>query len=228
MSVAVIADCHLGGPGGPAEPLLEQLETLPERGCRRLLLLGDVFHVWVGKRAFETPLIHQVLDGLRRLVERGVRVDYIEGNRDFFIAGGRHADVFATVSTELAFEVGGVRYLAVHGDGLNDRDRQYLFWRWLSKSLPVRWAVAALPPALARRMMYSVEASLSETNFKHKMEIPRPAILRYAERRLGEGHDVLLLGHFHEPRVWPAGDGEARIVDAWFNDHHIEWLTETP
>ncbi len=224
MSVAVIADCHLGGPGGPVEPLLEQLEELPERGCRRLVLLGDVFHVWVGKRAFETPLIRQATEALERLAERGVRLDYIEGNRDFFIAGSRYARAFATVSTEVAFESGGVRYLAVHGDGLNDRDRQYLFWRWLSKSLPVRWAVAAFPPALARRLMYSTEARLAATNFKHKKEIPRQAILRYAERRLPEGHDVLLLGHFHEPRSWPAGGGEARIVDAWFNHHHIEWL----
>ena len=134
------------------------------------------------------------------------------------------------MSTELAFEAGGVRYLAVHGDGLNDRDRQYLFWRWLSKSLPVRWAMGALPAALARRFTYSVEASLSDTNFKHKMEIPKSAILRYAERRLAGGHDVLLLGHFHEPRTWPTGGGEVRIIDAWFNDHHIEWLApeDTP
>jgi UDP-2,3-diacylglucosamine hydrolase len=224
MSVAVIADCHLGGPGGKPEPLLEQLDALPDRGCRRLVLLGDVFHAWVGKRSFETPLIRQVTDAFARLGARGVRLDYIEGNRDFFIAGSRYADVFHTVSTELAFEAGGVRYLAVHGDGLNDRDRQYLFWRWLSKSPPVRWAIAALPPPLARRIMHSTEARLSATNFKHKMEIPEAAIRRYAERRLAEGHDVLLLGHFHESRSWPVAGGEARIVDAWFNGRHVEWL----
>ncbi len=224
MSVAVIADCHLGGPGGAAEPLLEQLEQLPDRGCRRVVLLGDIFHIWVGKAAFETPLIRQVTTALGRLKERGVRLDYIEGNRDFFLSGSRCARPFQTVSTEVAFETGGVRYLAVHGDGLNDRDRQYLFWRWLSKSLPVRWAVAAFPPALARRLMYSTEARLASTNFKHKREIPKQAILRYAGRRLSEGFDVLLLGHFHEPRSWKASGGEARIVDAWFNRHHIEWL----
>ena len=228
MSVAVIADCHLGGPGGAAEPLVEQLATLPDRGCRHLVLLGDVFHAWVGKTAFETPLIRRVLDALGRLAERGVRLDYIEGNRDFFIAHSPYAGVFETVGTELSFEAGGTRYLAVHGDGLNDRDRQYLFWRWLSKSLGVRWAIAALPARLARRIMYSVEASLSETNFRHKQEIPQEAILRYAERRLAEGFDVLLLGHFHEPRVWTVGGAEVRIVDAWFNDRHVEWLDPGP
>ncbi len=225
MSVAVIADCHLGGPGGEPEPLLEQLEELPARGCRRLVLLGDVFHVWVGRRSFETPLIRRVYDALTSLAERGVRLDYIEGNRDFFIAGSRYAEIFHTVSSEVAFTAGGVRYLAVHGDGLNDRDRQYLFWRWLSKSPPVRWAMAGFPPPVARYLTHSTEARLAATNFKHKVDIPKAAILRYAQRRLGEGHDVLLLGHFHEPRSWQvAGGGEARIVDAWFNGHHVEWL----
>ncbi len=224
MTVAIIADCHLGGPGGAAEALLAQLETLKDRGCRRVVLMGDIFHVWVGKRSFETPLIRQVLDAFERLRDAGIRLDYIEGNRDFFIARGPYAKVFDTVSTELEFEVGSTRYLAVHGDGLNDRDRQYLFWRWFSKSLPVRWAVSTLPPPVARYLMHSSEAKLAKTNFKHKMEIPREAILQYAARRLPEGYDVLVLGHFHEPRVWPSGTGEVRIIDAWFNQHHIEWL----
>jgi len=224
MTVAVIADCHLGGPGGEPEPLLRQLAELPSRGCRHLLLMGDIFHVWVGKQTFETPMIRQVVDAFARLRAQGLRVDYIEGNRDFFIARGPYASVFNTVSTELTFEVEGTRYLAVHGDGLNERDRQYLFWRWLSKSLPARWSISILPQSIANRMMHSTEAKLAKTNFKHKTRIPKEAILRFGERRLQEGFDVLLLGHFHEPRSWSASGGEVRILDAWFNHHHIEWL----
>ena len=44
---------------------------------------------------------------------------------------------FDSVGFELALTHGPLRYLFVHGDGLNDRDRQYLAWRWLSKSAPV-------------------------------------------------------------------------------------------
>ena len=228
MSVAVIADSHLGGPGGSAEPFVQQVRSLVDQGCHHLVLLGDIFHVWIGKRAFETPLTDHVLDCLSEVAAQGVRLDYIEGNRDFFVDASRHAGIFHTIGTELAVEAGGVRYLFVHGDGLNDRDRQYLFWRWLSKSLPVRWATVALPPRVARWMMHSVESSLSKTNFKHKMEIPKEAILRYAGPRLAEGHDVLMLGHFHEPRSWPTENGEVRIVDAWFNHHHVEWLGAAP
>ena len=224
MSVAIIADCHLEGPGGAADPLLEQLAELPRRGCRRLVLLGDIFHAWVGHRHFETPEVRAVMPALERLRGAGVGIDYIEGNRDFFIADSPYAGVFDTVGTEVSFEVGGMRYLALHGDGLNDRDRQYLFWRWLSKSLPVRLAIRLLPGAVARRVMRSTEGRLAETNFKHKMVIPEEAISAYAERRFAEGFDVMVLGHFHRPKSWRVGGGEVRLLDAWFNSHHVEWL----
>lgn len=226
MSVAVIADCHLGGPGGSAGPLIDQLAALPERGCRRLVLLGDVFQVWVGSRRFETREIGQLVPALERLRGQGVGLDYVEGNRDFFLATSCYADLFDRVATELSFTAGGRRYLALHGDGLNDRDRQYLFWRWLSKSRLSRALIMHLPTAVAGRAMGSTERRLAQTNFKHKTEIPRQAIVRHGEKRLREGYDVLLLGHFHEPRTWRVAGGEIRLIDAWFRSHHIEWLEE--
>ena len=120
--------------------------------------------------------------------------------------------------------MGGVRYLAVHGDGLNDRDWQYRFWRSLSKSALTRFLVRSIPRGVAHRMVHSTERRLSQTNFKHRAALPEEAIRRYAERRLAEGHDVLLLGHFHEPRVWRVPGGEVRLLDAWFRSRAVEWL----
>ncbi len=224
MAVAVIADSHLGGPGGVAGPLIEQLKRLPEKGCRQLILLGDIFQVWVGSPRFETPEIKQLMPALADLRRQGLRVDYIEGNRDFFLADSPYATYFDSVGTELSFEVGGRRYLCVHGDGLNDRDRQYLFWRWLSKSAPTRFVVLRTPGPLARRLVGSTEERLSKTNFKHKARIPEEAIRAYGERRLAEGYDALLLGHFHEPRNWQVAGGEVCLLDAWFRGRKVEWF----
>lgn len=224
-SVAVIADSHLGGPGGPAGPLVEQLESLAGQGCRRLILLGDIFHVWVGSRRFETEEVRAVVPAIERLRADGIEVDYVEGNRDFFIGGGTYDSLFSRVGTEIAFEDGGRRYLAVHGDGLNDRDRQYLFWRWLSKSRLSRFLILNLPTAVARGTMGQTEARLSKTNFKHKTQIPEEAICSYGARRFKEGHDVLLLGHFHAPRTWQVEGGEIRLLDAWFNSRRVEWIS---
>lgn len=226
MAVALIADAHLGGPGGPAGPLVEQLEALPAQRCERLVLMGDLFQAWIGSPRFETRPIAEVVAALRRLRAGGLRVDYIEGNRDFFLRGSPYADAFDSVVLEVAFEAGGRRYLAVHGDGLNDRDWQYRFWRRLSKSPPVRLAVTRTPRRWARRLVDSTEEKLSRTNFKHKVELPERAIRAYAERRLAEGHDVLVLGHFHEPRRWQVQGGEVRLLDAWFRSRRVEWVGE--
>ncbi|MEM1176818.1 MAG: UDP-2,3-diacylglucosamine diphosphatase [Acidobacteriota bacterium] len=222
MSIAVIADSHLGGPGGPGDDFIEQLRALPGQGCRRLILLGDIFHVWVGSRKFETPEIRRVVPEFRRLRGEGVEVEYVEGNRDFFLTGSPYADAFDRIVLETSFESGGRRHLCVHGDGLNDKDRQYLFWRWLSKSPPVRALVLGLPGALAQRAVGSAEKKLASTNFKHRTDIPRAPISAYAERRFAEGFDDLLVGHFHEPHDWTVDGGEVHLLDAWFRSRRVE------
>jgi UDP-2,3-diacylglucosamine pyrophosphatase LpxH len=205
-------------------PLAEQLATLPQRGCRQLILLGDIFQVWVASKRFETEEIRQLMPVLEQLRGKGISVHYIEGNRDFFLSGSPYAEYFDSIGPELSFTASGVRYLAVHGDGLNDRDRQYLFWRWLSKSFLSRFLVLRTPGTLARRLVGSTEERLSKTNFRHKVRIPEEAIRSYGEKRLAAGHDVLLLGHFHEPHTWSIVGGEVRLLDAWFRGRRIEWF----
>ncbi len=222
--VALLADAHLSGPGGPAGPLIGQLAALPDAGCRRLVVMGDLFQAWVGLGCFETADIAAVVAALRALRRRGLHIDYVEGNRDFFLAGSPYADAFDEVASEIAFEDGGVRYLAVHGDGLVADDWQYHGWRRLAKSGFSRWLASRIPASLARRLVSSTERRLSRTNFKHRRRLPEATIRRYAERRLAEGHDVLLLGHFHVARTWPVRGGEVRLLEAWFKTRAVEWL----
>lgn len=224
MSVALVADAHLGGPGGSGEDLAAQLLELPERGCRRLVFLGDLFHVWVGDKRYETQEIRRLLPVIEQLRRSGVSVYYVEGNRDFFLPQSPYALAFDGLAREVRLEVGKKRYLMVHGDGLNDRDWRYLAWRGLSKSAPSRFLVTHVPHGVAHRIVHTTERRLARTNWKHKIAVPEAAIRRYAEQRLGEGFDVVLLGHFHEARSFALAGGEARVVPAWFQDRRILWL----
>lgn len=223
MSIALVADAHLGGPGGSAELLDCQLRSLADRGCRQLILLGDLFHVWVGDPRYETAEIRSVVATLRELRRAGVEIRYVEGNRDFFLARSPYCDAFDELALEVSFEWQGRRYLAVHGDGLNERDWRYRFWRGLSKSLPMRLLFRRVPQGLARRLVQGTEQRLSRTNFKHKRQIPERVVLDYARRRLAEGYDELLLGHFHQSREWQTDRGRVRILDAWFHTRRVEW-----
>ncbi len=189
-----------------------------------MILLGDIFHVWVGFRGFETPEIGAVVPALERMREAGIRIDYVEGNRDFFLGEGPYRDVFDSVCLEISFEANGQRILAVHGDGLNDQDRRYRFWRFLSKSLLSRMLMRLLPSRWARRLVTATDQRLAQTNFEHKKQIPEAVIRAYGERRLGEGYGTLILGHFHESRDWAVKGGQVRLLDAWFNSRQIEWF----
>lgn len=222
--VAIVADAHLGGPGGEADPLLEQLRGLPEAGCERLVLLGDLFQLWIGDRRYETTDIARMVETLAELRRAGVWIDYIEGNRDFFLAGSPYAHAFDRVTTEVAFESGGTRYLALHGDGLDRRDRKYRFWRTISKSGVGRFLARRIPRRIANRTVRGTEERLSATNLEHKRRIPEEVLREVGERRLSEGYDVLLLGHFHAERTLEVDGGEVRLIDAWYNSRRVEWV----
>ena len=225
MGIAVVADAHLGGPGGSAEPLAAQLLKLPAQGCERLLLLGDIFQVWVGFERFATREILVLMEALTELQAGGLPIHYVEGNRDFFIAGSAYERVFATVGKEARFVAGGHRCLAVHGDDVNRADYPYRVWRFLSKNAMSRLAMRHLPHKLASRLIYGVEGELAKSNFKHKRKIPDDLIRDYGIRRLAEGHRVVLMGHFHAPRRWQVDGGEVLVIDAWYNSRQIDWLT---
>ncbi|HVR28361.1 MAG TPA: metallophosphoesterase [Thermoanaerobaculia bacterium] len=224
MAVALLADAHVGGPGGPGDDLARELGELDAADCDLLVVLGDLFHVWVGDPRYETEEIRRLLPALEGVRRRGIETRYVEGNRDFFLEDSVYAARFDSIAREHAFERAGVRYLAVHGDGLNDHDWRYRFWRRASKNPLSRAAARRLPGSVARRWVHAMDRRLSETNFEHKARIPEAVIKRYAEARLAEGHDVLLLGHFHEPRRFVVNGGEVRIVDAWFRARRLEWL----
>ena len=225
MSIALIADAHIGGPGGPAGPLVDQLDDLEPSRCENLVLMGDLFHVWVGDRRYETPEITEVVAALRRVRSRGVRVDYIEGNRDFFLTDSIYADAFDGIHLEYSRQHADRRFWFVHGDGLNDNDLNYRFWRWLSKSAPTKFFVRRVPGAIAKRMVHGTEQRLSRSNFKHKQEIPVQSIQQYARTRIGAEADVLVLGHFHEPHHIEVEGGEVWLLDAWFRHQEMRWLT---
>jgi len=219
---AVFADCHAGRLPGDEEPFLAALEAAQNRGARAITLLGDIFHFFIAHPKFETAAIRRFLDAARRLKEAGVAVTYVEGNRDFFLRGSYAESAFRSVCDEETFEAGGRRFLATHGDLLNERDRSYRFWRFLSKNALSRAALDFVPKNMGNRLVLSVEARLYRSNFKHKTRLPVEMIRAFAGKRFRGGVDVLLLGHFH--KVWTDDfeGGRVEILPAFVDER--KWM----
>jgi UDP-2,3-diacylglucosamine hydrolase len=219
---AVFADCHVGRRPGDDEPFLAGLEAAQKRGARAITLLGDIFHYFIAHPNFETPAIRRFLDTARRLKEAGVVVTYVEGNRDFFLHGSYAESAFGSVCDEETFEAGGRRFLATHGDLLNERDRPYRFWRYLSKNPISRAALDFVPKSMANRFVREVEARLDKSNFKHKARLPVEMIRAFAGKRFRGGVDVLLLGHFHNSWTDDFEGGRVEILPAFVDER--KWM----
>ena len=67
-----------------------------------------------------------------------------------------------------------------------------------------------------------MESRLYRSNFKHKTRLPVEMIRSFAERRLRQGFDVLLLGHFHKSWAEDVGGGRVEILPAFVEEQR--WM----
>ena len=221
--VAVFADAHLGQVEQDAEDFLVALEGVRRRGFGTVVLLGDIFHYFIGDPKLETPLLTRTLQGLKEVSSRGLSLRYVEGNRDFFVAGSPYAAPFASWALADGLRVGTTRYAFVHGDRVNTADLPYRFWRRISKNPVAHGVLKLIPGALARAIVSRTEARLYRSNFRHKKVLPEAALLAEGRIARAAGYDALLVGHFHVAKTLTDGGAVTHVLPAWLEERkHAE------
>ena len=214
-----VGDVHLEEGDAAVPEFVSFLEKISD-DCSRLILLGDLFNVWIGRRELEEPHQTTVLRQLSRMRRQGVVVRYIEGNRDYRIHQCYAGDAIDDGSTRgIVEEFGGLTISVTHGDLVNPSDRQYRLWRAISRSAPL-WALFSLLSQRRKlRIVRSFEARLRGTNLAFKQSFPEAEVRRYAERILSRGHDAVVLGHFHVEKdlqcAAPGGAGRLLVLPEW-------------
>ncbi len=209
--LVLVADVHLGRDDPDLEPFCAFLAARAE-DTAVLVLLGDVFSLWLGREKFTEPHHHAVLAACRRLRAQGVRVVFIEGNREFATARWR-GDAFDEVGEATAEAPwAGRRWYFAHGDLLNREDRRGLLFRALIRSAPVVGAFGLLPARVGLRLAARIERALRSRNLRHKTSIRRARFDRYAEWLASRGYDAGVIGHLHVELALelPAAAGPAR------------------
>ncbi|HEU4520427.1 MAG TPA: metallophosphoesterase [Thermoanaerobaculia bacterium] len=214
--IFVIGDSHIGLGKGADVPVTEWLERLASHRPKALYLNGDVFHYLIAVPKFRTESTDRVMAKFRELVERGIGIHYVEGNRDFFVRGSYVEEAVTDTSTQYAVNAGARKYLIIHGDMINDRDWPYRFWRVFSKNPVMRFAVKLVPGRIARKLVDRVEKKLARSNFKHKTRLPVELMEAFGRRRAGEGFTHVVFGHFHHKLVLPAGEATVAVLPAWY------------
>lgn len=114
MRTIFIADAHLASPDDNNYRLLLRFLHELEGELDTLYIVGDLFDFWLGFPSQPFAEYAAVIDALERLVLRGCRLVYFEGNHDFHLGTVISQRLNAIINTGPSIEsVQGKRLLCM-------------------------------------------------------------------------------------------------------------------
>jgi UDP-2,3-diacylglucosamine hydrolase len=196
-----IGDVHLR-PADPAfnAPFMEFLAAERARGIGALYILGDLFDYWIGPKHLDSDDYRDILRELRDITRSGVRVEFVHGNRDYFVEERfARATGVRVAGADLSLALGGRKIHCAHGDFVYNRNPKYAAYRALMRFKPLQAAYLAMPAAVGKGIAKGFRKVSRRTTPEVKWS--NDELLADARPVLeSTGADVLICGHIH----WPA------------------------
>lgn len=209
VQIDLLSDLHLG-PGTPGT-LARLGRHLAETPAQAVLLLGDIFEVWVGDDArhetFETEVVQ-----LLRAASAQRALYFMPGNRDFLVGPALLADAgMSALPDPTVLDAFGQRWLLVHGDAQCLDDTAYQAFRRQVRSPEWQAQLLAQPlaarQALARQMREGSRAAQAAQLMATDLDADAcRALLQEA------GATTMIHGHTHRPAAHDLGGGLQRVV----------------
>ncbi|TVR56576.1 MAG: UDP-2,3-diacylglucosamine diphosphatase [Gemmatimonadales bacterium] len=202
----VASDIHLGtGRPERAAAFCQWLEFVAARS-RHLILNGDIFDFWFEYESVIPRGHTRTLGLLAKMVDSGIRVDFVGGNHDWW--GGSYLEEEVGVQFHrqpVRLEVAGARALVAHGDGLGPGDRGYRVLSSVLRNRLTCWAFRWVHPDLGARVARFVSRTDRRPSVVEDgspaLALRAPILERWAREELlaDPELDLVLLGHTHTP-----------------------------
>jgi len=234
MAIYFISDLHLE-PTQKAitDGFLSFLGSLNDaddslNNAEELYILGDFFEVWMGDD-YSNEYIEIINQALQQCAEKGTKIYFMHGNRDFLI-GQAWCD---KASCELLEEsklitLGNESILLMHGDSLCTDDIEYMKARLVLRS--PQWQQQFLAQSIPERIEFAKKVrSESKESQKGKsydiMDVNQTAV----DTALSSANcNTLIHGHTHRPNIhdwkFEGQDRTRYVLGDWGNKGwFIKW-----
>ena len=165
----------------------------------RLVVAGDFFDFWFGRKSRICPEFEPVVAKLVELRDAGVEIDLCEGNHDFYLHE-YFTDVLGIRVHEewMDDDFDGLRVRVGHGDTIDRTNSKYLLLRRILRN---RWFYRLqylFPQALLWKIAGFSSAVSKELTTEREEEIAEK-MHTYAKGLFADGYDAVLVGHSHRP-----------------------------
>jgi UDP-2,3-diacylglucosamine hydrolase len=191
------------------------------RSCKpgevaQIFLLGDVFHYWVHRSRKIEGAYGEVLSEARRAAQRGIRIHFFSGNRDFLLGQTLEHNVGEGIEfheESMMVDLGPRRVYVSHGDELCIDDRLYMLWRKIARAPTLISLFDRLPGSWRDRLVERLSRASREFSNAEPVEV-RAAVYRDVFRR---GVDTIIHGHLHrrDHIVYEDPPGEVWLLPDW-------------
>lgn len=193
-----IADLHLKVSSSPEfyQNFIRFLKYI-ENKCSDLYILGDFFSYWYEHKGVDLYSKNPGLRAIKEFKEKGKKVYFIYGNRDFtagkFFKEYSGVDYMGEELTVLSMDK---KIYMTHGDKFVKRDIRYKIWR--------RFIRSGISAFVFKRLPVGYAISLADFLFK-KVGKNRPVlekmvaniIVNEAAQSLKKKYNVIITGHAH-------------------------------
>ena len=198
-----------------------------------LYILGDLFEAWVGD---DDPNTHYftIKRAIRKLVDSGIPVYFMHGNRDFMIGKG-FANETGVQILEDPHKVAmyGQKTLLSHGDILCTDDVRYQRVRQMVRN--PEWQAQMRAKPLKERLRISKEARRQSLEQTINMSLDIMDVNQDEVKRVIQKYnvDVLLHGHTHRPGIHDVQVGNRKakriVLGDWYTQGSVvRWDTRGP
>lgn len=194
-----------------------------------LYILGDLFESWIGDDD-DSAFVLNIADAIKGLSNKGTRVFFIHGNRDFLL-GEKFAKKSGMIILPEIDEIDlyGQKTVIMHGDTLCTRDVAYQAFRKKSRTWWWQTMIKSLPLFVRRKIAADYRKKSTEATAMKSQEImdvtPEAVIDTLMERK----SQLLIHGHTHRPFIHDlqANGAEAKriVLGDWYEQG--AWLKVT-
>lgn len=201
MNLYVISDLHLNPNSAERNSKFIEFLEFVHKQQGRVLILGDLFDLWFGWKQLQFKFQTDILFKMNDLASKGLRMDYLEGNRDFGISKLKNQTFRDVIAKHYEFTWGDHSICAEHGDLINRDDVQYRSFRAITKNPLSYFLIGHLPSSWLLRIGTKLERSLKNTNQKYRIRYPEEACKKFREAAFKRGADIVIAGHFHQEKM---------------------------